>query len=73
VSGGKGRVLWSKLQEAPGDYILAKYLLNGVTLTQFHHIRLQDVNALLEHWGLWQAAREIVLRFKNVDKTGQGH
>jgi hypothetical protein len=68
----EGRVLWSKLQEAPGDYILAKYLPKGVTLTQFHHIHLQDANALLEHWGLRQAAEEISLQFKNIDKTGQG-
>jgi hypothetical protein len=72
VLGGKGRVPWSKLQEAPGDYILAKYLLNSVTLTQFHHIHLQDANALLKHWGLRQAAGEIALWFKNIDKTGQG-
>ncbi|KAN0138020.1 hypothetical protein V8E53_004155 [Lactarius tabidus] len=72
VLGGKGRVPWSKLQEAPGDYILTKYLLNSVTLTQFHHIRLQDANALLKHWGLRQAAGEIALQFKNIDKTGQG-
>src|SRR6266702_2199109 len=35
VGGGKGRIPWARLKEAPGDFILSKYLLASVTLTQY--------------------------------------
>ncbi|KAF8272278.1 hypothetical protein EI94DRAFT_1697618 [Lactarius quietus] len=41
-SGGKGRIPWARLSEAPDDFILPKYLPNGITLTQYHHIRVED-------------------------------
>jgi hypothetical protein len=71
VGGGKGRIPWAKLQGARGDFILAKYLPNGVTLAQFHHLRLDDANALLKHWTQRQAAGEIPFRFKKFDKADQ--
>src|SRR6266702_4005307 len=42
VGGGKGRIPWARLKEAPGDFILSKYLPASVTLTQYHHIRQED-------------------------------
>lgn len=38
-------------------------------LTQYHHIRLEDANALLRHWTQRQAAGEIPFRFNKVDKA----
>ena len=68
MGGGKGRVPWARLEEARAQYILAEYLPNDVTLTQFHHIRLEDADALLKHWTQRQAAGEIPLRFKKKGK-----
>src|SRR6266702_4525231 len=70
VGGGKGRIPWARLKEAPGDFILSKYLLASVTLTQYHHICQEDVNALLKHWTQRQAAGEIPFRFKMRDVGG---
>ena len=47
--GGKGRIPWARMKEAQDDFILSKYLLNGIILMQYHHIRLDDANALLQH------------------------
>ncbi|KAH9016604.1 hypothetical protein EDB84DRAFT_1567173 [Lactarius hengduanensis] len=69
VGGGKGRVPWAKLQEAQDNFIAAKYLPNGITLTQYHHIRLEDANSLLKHWTQRQAAGEVPFRFKKMDKA----
>jgi hypothetical protein len=70
ASGGvKGHVPWGRLQHAQSDYILDKYLPSGITLTQYHHIRARDVNALLQHWMARQAAGEIPFRFKKVVDT----
>jgi hypothetical protein len=66
---GKGRVPWTRLQETQSDFILPEYLPTGVTLTQYHHIRLEDANALLEHWTQRQAAGEISFRFRKVEKA----
>ena len=72
VGGGKGRIPWARLKEAPGDFILSKYLPASVTLTQYHHICQEDVNALLKHWTQRQAAGEIPFRFKMRDvREGQ--
>ena len=53
---GKGRISWAIIREAQGDFILPQYLPNGITLTQYHHIRVNDANALLQHWVQRQAA-----------------
>jgi hypothetical protein len=37
VGGGKERVLWAKLQEAQGDFILSKYLPNHPFSSSYHH------------------------------------
>ncbi|KAF8262974.1 hypothetical protein EI94DRAFT_1807966 [Lactarius quietus] len=65
AGGGKGRIPWVRLSEAPDNFILPQYLLNGITLTQYHHIRVKDADALLKHWTRRQAAREIPFQFKN--------
>ena len=67
--GGKGRIPWARMKEAQDDFILSKYLPNGIILMQYHHIRLDDANALLQHWMQRQAAREIPLQFKNNIKA----
>ncbi|KAH9168202.1 hypothetical protein EDB89DRAFT_2074137 [Lactarius sanguifluus] len=73
AGGGKRRVPWAKLHEAQGDWIAAEYLLEGVTLTQYHHICLDNANSLLKHWIQRQAAGEIPFHFKKVDKADQHH
>jgi len=67
VGGGKGRIPWARLKEAPGNFILSKYLPASVTLTQYHHICQEDVNALLKHWMQRQAAGKIPFCFKMRD------
>ncbi|KAF8260220.1 hypothetical protein EI94DRAFT_1706471 [Lactarius quietus] len=69
--GGKGRIHWMQLRQVQGDYILQEYLPAGVTLMQYHHIRLGDANALLQHWTTRQAAGQIPFHFKDVAKTSQ--
>jgi hypothetical protein len=64
AAGGKGRIPWARLQAAQGDFVLPEYLPDGCTLTQFHHIRIQDANALLKHWTQRQAAGEVPFRFR---------
>ena len=54
------------MQNAQDDYILPKYLPDGCILTQYHHIRLDDADALLIHWTQRQADGEVPLRFKNL-------
>ena len=69
---GKGHIPWSRLQQDQSDYILDEYLPSGVTLTQYHHIRVNNVNSLLQHWTSRQTAGEIPFRFKNgVDSSRQ--
>jgi hypothetical protein len=70
--GGKGRIPWARLQEAQGDFVLPEYLPNGVILTQYHHIRLEDANALLKHWTQRQAAGQVPFRFKDL-KEGKAN
>ena len=69
--GSKGRIPWARMKEAQGDFILPQYLPNGITLTQYHHIQLDDANALLQHWTQRQAAGEIPLWFKNNFKANR--
>ncbi|KAF8262968.1 hypothetical protein EI94DRAFT_1808036 [Lactarius quietus] len=69
AGGGKGRIPWARLSEAPDDFILPMYLLNDITLTQYHHICVEDADALLKHWTQRQAAREIPFQFKNGVNT----
>ena len=57
---------------AQSDFILPKYLLNGYILTQYHHIRLEDANTLLQHWTQRQASGEIPFWFKN-NLAANGH
>ncbi|KAI9436741.1 hypothetical protein H4582DRAFT_2078444 [Lactarius indigo] len=71
AGGCKGRVPWARIHAAQGDFIAAEYLPEGVTLTQYHHIRLDDANSLLKHWIQRRAAGEIPFRFKKVDKANR--
>lgn len=69
IGAGKGRVPWKKIQQSQGDYIKAKYLPKGVILTQYYHLRQEDVNAILEHWTRRQAAGKVPFRFRKVAKA----
>jgi hypothetical protein len=71
LGGGKQRVPWARLKEAPDEFVLGKYLPTGVTLSQHHHIRLEDADALLKHWTQRQAAGEIPFRFKDALKANR--
>ncbi|KAN0136928.1 hypothetical protein V8E53_005369 [Lactarius tabidus] len=66
AGGHKGRVPWAKLQEARDEFILPKYLPDDFTLTQYHHICINDADSLLRHWMQRQAAGEIPFQFKNI-------
>ncbi|KAH9009879.1 hypothetical protein EDB85DRAFT_1902660 [Lactarius pseudohatsudake] len=63
----------SVLREAQGDFIATEYLPEGVTLTQYHHLRLEDANALLKHWIQRQAAGKVQFHFKKVQKADWHH
>lgn len=65
TNGGRGRIPWVRLKEAQDNFVLPEYLPNGFILTQYHHIRLEDANTLLQHWTQRQASGEIPFRFKN--------
>lgn len=39
---------------------------DGVDLQQYHHLRQNDVNSILEHWASRQAAGKIPFRFRNM-------
>jgi hypothetical protein len=69
--GGKGRIPWTQLLKAQGDYILDEYLPAGITMMQNHHLRLSDANTLLKHWTTRQEAGQIAFRFKSVIKTSR--
>ncbi|KAH9031104.1 hypothetical protein EDB85DRAFT_2146272 [Lactarius pseudohatsudake] len=73
LRGGKKRIPWTRIREAQCDYILNEYLPAGVTLTQYHHIRLRDANDLLQHWTTRQAAGQIPFRFKKGDNSRQSN
>lgn len=66
---GKGRVPWTELQRAQGDYIEPKYLPKEVTLKQYYHLCQDEVNALLDHWTQRQAAGEVPFSFRKAVKA----
>ena len=66
---GKGRVPWTELQRARGDYIKEEYLPRHVTLKQYYHFRQQEVRAILGHWMRRQAASKVLFRFKKAAKA----
>ena len=72
MGGGKGRIPWARLQECPDEFIDPIYLPEGVRLTQFHHIRLDDANAILQYWTTRHAAGVTPFRFKKPNKA-TGH
>jgi hypothetical protein len=66
---GKGRVPWTELQRAQGDYIKEEYLPRHVTLKQYYHLRQNDVRAILGHWVRRKAAGKVPFRFKKAAKA----
>ena len=70
--GGKRRIPWTALKDDQDAYIDRKYLPDNVTLSQFHHIRRDDANALLQHWTDRQDAGKLPFRFKNLKASRSG-
>jgi hypothetical protein len=56
------------MQEDQDDYILPEYLPQGLTLNNFYHMRIHDLDTLLQHWAQRQASGQIPFRFKNVGR-----
>lgn len=67
IGKGKGRIPWANLKRAQDDFIDPKYLPKNLILEQFHHLRQDDVNAMLNHWTERQAAGEVPFQFKKVN------
>ena len=67
--GKNKRVPWARLEETQEQYIEQEYLPAGVRLKQFHHMRADVINALLQHWSERQAAGKIPFRFRKLDKA----
>ena len=61
---GKRRVPWTELEKAQDEYINPKYLPKQVALKQYYHLRQKDVNNILEHWTMRQAAGRAPLHFR---------
>ena len=59
------------MQDNQANYILPKYLREGINLTQIYHMHLGDLNSLLQHWMQRQDAGEISFCFKKVDCQGK--
>lgn len=70
-AGGKGRIPWARMKGNEEDYILPEYLPEGIPFSQFHHMHLEDLNSLLQHWTQRQAAGDIPFRFKKLDRLGK--
>ena len=62
------RVPWARLEQAQEEYIENEYLPSGIRLRQFHHMRADVINALLQHWSERQAAGKIPFRFQNFGR-----
>ena len=71
TNSGRGRIPWVLLKEAQDNFVLPEYLPNGFILTQYHHIRLEDTNTLLQHWTQRQESGEIPFQFKNNPKANK--
>jgi hypothetical protein len=72
VHNSTSRIPWTVVQEAPEDFIEDKYLPSGeVHLKQYHHMKVEYVNALLSHWTDRQAAGLESFRFKDLANTDQ--
>ena len=71
IGSGKGRVPWSRLQRAQGDYIKPKYLPKHVAIKQYHHLRRPEVNAILEHWVKRQDSGKVPFQFRKEAKEIQ--
>ena len=71
IGSGKGRVPWSRLQRAQGDYIKPKYLPKHIAIKQYHHLRRVEVDAILEHWAKRQDSGKVPFRFRKVAKEIQ--
>jgi hypothetical protein len=61
------------MEKSRDDYIDPMYLPEDIELTQNHHIRLKEADALLQHWTTRQAAGERPLLFKKQDVPAARH
>jgi hypothetical protein len=71
IGSGKGRVPWSRLRKAQGDYIKTKYLPEDIVIKQFYHLCLDEVKAILEHWAKRQDSGKVPFRFRKGAKKIQ--
>jgi hypothetical protein len=69
--GKKGRIPWAKIENSRDDYIDPKFLPEGITLKQFHHLRVKDATSILEHWMNRRAKGKTPFRFKEMDKSAR--
>ncbi|KAF8266489.1 hypothetical protein EI94DRAFT_1803004 [Lactarius quietus] len=58
-------------QSWPQVVVTGEFSGHSYVKHKYHHIRLGDANALLQHWTTRQAAGQIPFRFKDVAKTSQ--
>jgi hypothetical protein len=70
--GGKRRIPWTALKDAQDAFIDREYLPDNVTLSQFHHIRRDDANTILQHWTNRQDAGKLPFRFKILKAAWSG-
>jgi len=68
---GKGRVPWTELQRDWDEYIEPEYLPENITLKQFHHLRQEDVNAILGRWAQRKADSKVPFHFRKAAKATQ--
>lgn len=59
------------MKEAQDSFIDPKYLPKNLVLVQYHHMRVEDVDAALQHWKAREASGEVPFRFKKVDKAAR--
>lgn len=59
------------MRGAQGDYINPKYLPEAMILQQYHHLRQDEVEALLKHWSQRQAAGKAPFRFRKTGKAAR--
>lgn len=65
----KARIPWSKIQEAQDDFIDPEHLPEGIRITQFHHLRQEEAESILNHWVARQAAGATIFQFKKTERV----
>jgi hypothetical protein len=59
------------MEKSQDDYINPKYLPEGITLKQFHHLKAEDATSILAHWMKRRDKGKVPFRFKKIDKATQ--